>query len=295
MLTITSPAKLNLVLDIIRKQEDGYHEVEFFMQELELADTITIEDQVAGISLSCTPEGAMPLDSKNLIWKAVELLQTEFGITNGVHIHVDKKIPSAGGLGGGSSNAANVLKALNQKWGLHLSTTELVERASKLGMDCAFPIIGNSCIATGRGERLNTTPSPPPLAVLIVLPNIVVPEAKTKWIYSQFDVNRVHHHPSVSEFVQNIANQKDAKTIALACANAFEQGLIIPEYEPVWKLRDELQTKPGVLTVFLAGAGPTLVVIGENKEVLEKVADQLKNQKEIKLVCVTRTKAPTIF
>lgn len=285
-----SPAKLNLVLDLVRKREDGYHEVSFFMQELELNDAITIEDQPSGITLSVNPEGAMPLDSSNLIWKGIEILQQEFGITNGVHVHVDKKIPAAGGLGGGSSNAANVMKFLAQHWGLPLNEKDLVERAIQLGMDCAFPIIGNSCIATGRGEILQRTASPPPLDLLIILPIVNVPEAKTKWIYSHFDVNRVVDHPSVTVFQQAIDSNHIEK-IAAGCGNAFEQGLKIPEYEPVWTILNELRNESGILNAFLAGAGPTVVAIGNNSETLNQLAKKFQSRSDIKLVCITKTKA----
>ncbi len=272
--TLYSPAKLNLVLDLIRKREDGYHEVEFVMQELDVHDIIMIETipHTSEIFLSCTDE-SVPLNEKNSCHKATILMQEELRQQNkpiqGVKIHIEKKIPSAGGLGGGSSNAATTLKGLNTLWNLNLSTQNLIELAGKIGSDDAFFIRGATCVARGRGEIIEPIEKCPRLELAFIVPPVNVPEQKTKWIYSHFDVNKVESHPSVSRMREAIRS-KDVEKITHEMGNVFET-LDVPEYTVVFALVEGLKQMPGVRTSMLAGAGPTVVAVCDS----EKTASQI--------------------
>lgn len=272
--SFSSPAKLNLVLDLLRKRDDGYHEVEFVMQELKIHDTIQIEPVPANtdIVLSCT-DPMVPLNEKNTCYKAVQLMQEEARMRGkkieGARIHIEKKIPSAGGLGGGSSNAAAVLKGLNQLWSLNLPKEKLAEIAGKIGSDVPFFIYGGTCIATGRGELILPIQKCPVLHLAFIVPPIKVPADKTRWIYSHFDVARVPEHPSI-DAMEDAIRKKDSVAVAQAMGNVFEY-LDLPAYAPAFAIIEGVQPLLGVWKSMLAGAGPTICVVCDS----QKTASQL--------------------
>lgn len=274
-LVANSFAKLNLVLDLLYKRPDNYHEASFLMQELELHDTIsfTLLDSKEIILECSNPE--IYCDERNLVFKAAKLVQEEFEVEKGVKIFIDKRIPMVGGLGGSSSNATETVKALNSIWDLGLSEEELLALVTKIGMDCAFFVIGKTCIAKGRGEVVSRTESPPELDIVLVTPEISLPENKTAWIYGNFDVAKVNKHPSVSAIIKAIESG-DKKKIALACGNVFEQGLSLKEYAPVWRLLDMLKEEQGVLNACLAGSGPTVFAILENEQAAKELETKLR-------------------
>ena len=281
-LTLNSPAKLNLVLDILRKRADGYHEVEFVMQELELHDVVTIETipNSTAIMIQCTDEN-VPADSRNTCWKAAQLMQKEFQLQNkkmqGVKISIEKNIPSAGGLGGGSSNAATVLKALNSLWGLNLSKEKLAEMGAQIGSDVPFFIYGLTCVARGRGELITSIEKlSQKLELAFIVPPIKVPQEKTKWIYGSFNVENVKVHPSVKDF-REAMKSNDAKIIASRMGNAFDY-LQLKEYAPVFDLIHSLKPLPSIYNVILAGAGPTICVVCENERIASQVIAPFKMQ-----------------
>lgn len=270
-----SPAKVNLVLDILRKREDGYHDVEIVMQELAIQDTISIVTLSHGeIILACN-DTTVPLDEKNSCHKAALLMQAERKKLHptehllGAHITIQKRIPAAGGLGGGSSNAATVLKGLNQMWSIYLSTEELKSLAAKIGSDDAFFIEGGTAISRGRGEIIEPIEKCPRLELAFIVPPVKVPEQKTKWIYGNFDVKRVREHPSV-ERMRDAIREKDVDKIVGEMGNVFDT-LTMPEYSVPFALIEGLKQMPGVRMSMLAGAGPTVVCVCDS----EKTATQL--------------------
>ncbi len=300
-LTLKSPAKLNLVLDILRKRADGFHEVEFVMQELELHDLITIETFFVPtgpgvnsamphrkIEIICT-DPSVPLDERNTCWKAVELMRKEerkkyesmlhasWRDTDAVRIYIEKHIPSAGGLGGGSSNAATVLKGLNQLWDLQLSNEKLSELAAQIGSDTPFFIYGGTCIATGRGEIITPLKEKcPTLHLAFIVPPVKVPAAKTKWIYGNFDVQKVETHYSITE-MHHALQQQSADKVIEKMGNVFE-NLTLQEYELVFELIAKLNYMPGIHKAMLAGAGPTVVAVCEDEKVASQVIAPFRMQ-----------------
>lgn len=277
--TLHSPAKLNLVLDILRKRDDGYHEVELVMQELAIHDTITIETipNTNEIILSSS-DPAVPLNEKNSCHRATVLMQDELKKQNkpvqGVRIHLEKKIPSAGGLGGGSSNSATVLKGLNSAWGLNLSVEKLMELGAKIGSDEPFLIMGGTCFAFGRGEKVERIEKCPRLELAVITPPVKVPEKKSAWIYSHFDVNRVSHHYSIREMREAIRTN-DAEKVAQKIGNVFET-LELPEYVVVFALIEGLKQMPGVRNAMLAGAGPTVVAVCDSPKTASQIIEPFR-------------------
>ncbi|MBM3281721.1 MAG: 4-(cytidine 5'-diphospho)-2-C-methyl-D-erythritol kinase [Candidatus Diapherotrites archaeon] len=280
-LTLSSPAKLTLVLDIIRKREDGYHEVELVLQELAIHDTITIEalPHSSEIILSCT-DASVPLNEKNSCHKATILMQNEFASQNpgkpiqGVKIHIDKKIPSAGGLGGGSSNSATVLKGLNELWQLNLSKNVLKNLGAKIGSDEVFLIEGGTCIGLGRGEIVEPIEKCPRLELAIITPPVKVPEKKSAWVYGHFDVNKVSHHYSIHEMRKAIRSN-DPQKVAEKMGNVFET-LELLEYAVVFALIEGLKQMSGVRTSMLAGAGPTVVCVCDSQRTASQIIEPFR-------------------
>ena len=275
---LRSPAKLNLVLDLLFKRSDGYHEVDFVIQELELHDTITLRPVSTpnAISIACN-DPHVPTDEKNLAFKAAQVMQEAFSQKNngqkapGVEITLDKKIPTAGGLGGGSSNGATVLKGLNQAWKLGLTSSELAQKAAVLGSDAPFFIYGGTCRAQGRGEKITPLKPCPLLFLTFIVPPVKVPANKTVWIYSHFRVEHVPAHPSI-ERMRAALKDENAVHVAQACANIFEY-LDLPAYAPAFALIKELKSFPNVYNAFLAGAGPTICAACEDARTAQHLAN----------------------
>lgn len=277
---LRSPAKINLVLDLIRKREDGFHEVDFVMQELEIHDTITLETipDSTDIRIACD-DPSVPTDERNLVHKAARLMQEECakkGLpVQGIQITIEKRIPSAGGLGGGSSNAAVVLRGLNEWWKLELSKNLLNGLATKIGSDVPFFVFGGTCRAQGRGEIITHIEKCPSLHLAFIVPPVKVPSDKTRWIYGNFNVNEVETHPSVEAF-RSAMKTKDSHAIAQAMGNVFENNVRVKEYEPVWFLIESLKQLPGVYNVILAGAGPTICIVCDSQRVAETIISPFK-------------------
>lgn len=279
MESFLSPAKLTLVLDIIRKRDDGYHEVELVLQELDIHDTVSIETIPSSkdIILSCS-DPSVPLDEKNSCHKATRLMQEELTKhakpMQGARIHIEKKIPAAGGLGGGSSNSATVLKGLNTIWGLHLSKDYLKELGSKIGSDEVFLLEGGTCFGFGRGEQVERIEKCPRLELALIVPPVKVPEKKSAWVYSHFDVKKVNQHYSIQEMREAIRT-KNAKKVAEKMGNVFET-LTLNEYEPVFHLIDTLKTLPGVYNCIMAGAGPTVVCVCDSPKTTGQIIEPFR-------------------
>lgn len=281
-IVLQSPAKLNLVLDLLHKRPDGFHEVEIIFQEVELHDVITIETipHSSKIQLECT-DASVPLDSSNTCWKAVELMQEELQKQHrpieGVRVFIEKHIPAAGGLGGGSSNAAAVLKGLNELWKLHLSHEQLALIAGKIGSDVPFLIYGGTCIGRGKGELITPLREKcPKLQLAFIVPPVKVPAQKTKWVFGNFNVANIQEHPSIVE-MQEALKKKDPKLVVEKMGNVFET-LTLKEYDPVFELIAKLNYMDGIQKAMLAGAGPTVVAVCENERIASQVVAAFRMQ-----------------
>lgn len=147
-----APAKINLLLDVLRKRDDGYHEVEMIMTMVDLADRLEMEELPRDTIIISSQVGYIPLDEKNLAFQAARLIKDRYDVKQGVYIHLDKKIPVAAGLAGGSSDAAAALRGLNRLWKLQIPEDELCKLGAELGSDVPFCVTGGTAIARGRGE-----------------------------------------------------------------------------------------------------------------------------------------------
>ena len=171
--TIKAYAKVNLGLDVVRRLPNGYHQVKMIMQTVGIYDELTMEKTAEGITIT-TDSGELPTDENNLIYKAAKLMREKYGIDGGMRIHLQKNIPIAAGMAGGSTDAAATMKGINTLFGLEVKSGELMEEAVKIGADVPYCIMGGTALAEGSGEKLTAWPSVPHMFLLVAEPDINV-------------------------------------------------------------------------------------------------------------------------
>lgn len=269
-LVLSSRAKINLALDVLGKRPDGYHQVEMVMQTISLADTITLEKTAEDISLFCThPE--VPLDEKNLAFRAAMLLKQVESYNGGVKIHIDKQIPVAAGLAGGSGNAAAVLVGLNRLWDLGLSSEHLMHIGASMGSDIPFCILGGTALARGRGEEVTPIKAVPELTLVLVKPQFGVSTAQ---VYGNFQQEKVTRRPDTRAMLAAI-EAGDRMDIIRLGANVLE-SVTLELYPQVAEIKARL-TQAGAKGVLMSGSGPTVFGFVEDeiqgKEIAVKLAD----------------------
>ena len=250
-------AKINLTLDILGKRADGYHEVEMIMQTLELADIVEIET-ADEITLKISGNDSLPTDEKNLAYRAVLEVQKFCNKNFGVEINLTKKIPSAAGLAGGSSDAAAVIRGLNILYDLNLSVAEMLEIGAKIGSDVPFCIIGGTCLASGRGEKLTRLNDLDIFDVVLIKPR---GEISTAWAYKTYDEKPAAIHPPNAEIVK-LLQEKNYGAAFQKFSNVLEPVAIkkIPAIETYKKFLID----SGAKVAMMSGSGPTVFAFIDN-------------------------------
>ncbi len=245
-------AKVNLGLDVLRKREDGYHDVRMIMQTVDLYDRIEIaRSKEPGISLE-TNLPYLPVDGTNLAYKAAKLFLEEFHIEEGIKLRLEKHIPVAAGMAGGSSDAAAVLVGINRMFSLGLSQKELAKRGAFLGADIPYCIMGGTALAEGIGDALTPLPPMPDCYILIAKPGFGV---STKFVYENLHAETITEHPDIDGMMEAL-RQKDLYRVAEKMENVLER-VTIPAYPVIGELK-ELMKKKGALNALMSGSGPTV-------------------------------------
>lgn len=286
-IVLKAHAKINLTLEILRRLPTGYHEVTFVMQELDLHDDVWIHDRADNeIVLHCDAPD-VPLDQSNLAWKAAMLLRKHTGVTRGASISIAKRIPIAGGMAGGSSNAAATLRGLNQLWQLGLSEADLITLGAEIGMDVPFSVLGGTALATGRGEIVESIPALPPFHVVVANPGVHV---STKEAYQSLDWSRM---PSicVTPAMVSAVEQQDRPEIMRLLHNDFEISLL--ERLPKVRQIKEIMLEHGAPNAILSGSGPSFFCLLESQAQADAIVSALKPV--VPFVVATRTKAKPAF
>ncbi|SFB60862.1 4-diphosphocytidyl-2-C-methyl-D-erythritol kinase [Cohnella sp. OV330] len=265
-----APAKINLVLDVLRKREDGYHEVEMVMTMVDLADRLALEELQRDQIVLASQAGFIPLDEKNLAFQAAKLLKQRYGVKKGVYIYLDKQIPVAAGLAGGSSDAAAALRGLNRLWDLNLGVPELEALGAELGSDVPFCVRGGTALATGRGERLESLDSPPQCWVVLAKPPINVSTAD---VYGRFRVNEVGTHPSVPDMLEAL-REGSFERMCGALGNVLEK-VTLSHYPEVRQIK-EVMTRLGADGVLMSGSGPTVFGLVSKESKLARIYNGLR-------------------
>ncbi|ERJ12465.1 4-(cytidine 5'-diphospho)-2-C-methyl-D-erythritol kinase [Haloplasma contractile] len=256
-----APAKINLTLDVIGKREDGYHELNMVMTTVDLYDRLSISETDEDRIIITTNRRYLPVDNKNLSYKAAKLIKEQYGIKKGVRIHINKNIPVAAGLAGGSSDAAATLRGLDRLWKLNMSFEELSEIGARIGSDVPFCIYGKTALATGRGEIIKPIKPAPKCWVILVKPKFGV---STKHIFSNVEVNSLKH-PDTKAMLDAVLNG-DYKSMCKNLGNSLED-VTFKRYPDVKKIKEKL-LKYGADAALMSGSGPTVFafVYRENKK-----------------------------
>ncbi|MEK5059918.1 4-(cytidine 5'-diphospho)-2-C-methyl-D-erythritol kinase [Paenibacillus shunpengii] len=265
-----APAKINLMLDVLHKRSDGYHEVEMIMTMVDLADRIEMSEIKRDTIMISSQAGYIPLDEKNLAFQAAKLVKERYDVKKGVYIHLDKKIPVAAGLAGGSSDAAATLRGLNKLWGLGISDEELRLLGAELGSDVPFCITGGTALATGRGEQLHQLPNPPQCWVVLAKPPINVSTAE---VYGRVRSDQIQKHPSAKRMEDAIRNQSFAG-VCKELGNVLED-VTVKLHPEVGQLK-EAMLKLGADGVLMSGSGPTVFGLVSKESKVPRIYNGLR-------------------
>lgn len=273
--------KINLGLDVLGRRENGYHDVRMVMQTLYLYDNVTlIKKEEPGIEIESNLY-FLPKDSGNIAWKAANLLMEEFNIPGGIKIILNKYIPVAAGMAGGSSNAAAVLYGMNKMYKLGLSQQELMDRGVKLGADVPYCIMRGTVLAEGIGEILSPLPPMPKCQILIAKPPVSV---STKAIYEAIDSKEIEDHPDIDGIIEGLKKQ-DLNKIASSMGNVLEKVTI--DMHPEIAQIKNCMLENGALGAMMSGSGPTVFGIFRSRRAAQEAYEKVKAQGIAKQVYVT--------
>ncbi|MEI5990318.1 4-diphosphocytidyl-2-C-methyl-D-erythritol kinase [Enterococcus termitis] len=264
-----APAKINLGLDALYKRQDGYHELEMIMASVDLADRLTFELLPKNEIVIETNSSFLPVDKRNHVYQAAELLKNTFDLTQGVKIYIEKRIPVAAGLAGGSSDCAAALRGLNRLWNLGLSLEELAELGSKIGSDVPYCIHGGTAFVTGRGEKIEFLPSMPQCWVVLVKPKMSV---STSSIFSSLSFNSIQH-PDITGLKRAVETD-DYQLMTTKIGNALE-GVTIKRHPVIQQIKDRMM-KYGADASLMSGSGPTVFALCEKKTRAQRIYNGLK-------------------
>ena len=276
-------AKINLGLDVLRRREDGYHEVRMIMQTIGLCDELEIrKTKQPGIQVE-TNLYYLPTNENNLVYKAAQLLKDEFGLRDGIGIRLRKRIPVAAGMAGGSSDAAAVLWGMNQMYKLGLSRQELMDRGVKLGADVPYCVLRGTALAEGIGEKLSVLPPMPKCYILIAKPGISV---STKFVYENLHANdlRPEQHPDVDAMIRAM-EKKDLGLLASRMGNVLET-VTVPAYPVIDEIK-RFMVEHGALGAMMSGSGPTVFGIYDTRGKARQAYRELRSRKLAKQVYLT--------
>ena len=275
-------AKINLGLDVLKRREDGYHEVKMVMQTIGICDELIISTSAdtVGVNLIADVDN-LPLDGSNLIVKAANLMIERYNLKQGIEVKLIKNIPMAAGLAGGSSDAAATLRGINRLFGLGLTDEELCKTAVKIGADVPFCVLGGTYLSEGIGEKLTKLDDAPQCTVLVAKPKFGI---STGYVYANLHVEKIEKHPDMDAVLESLAN-KDIKGVASNMENILE-NVSVREYPIIGDIK-ELMKKHGALNALMSGSGPTVFGLFDNKANAERAAVALREMEEVGDVVVT--------
>lgn len=267
MYEISAPAKINLSLDIKFRRPDGYHEVDMIMQSISLADTLIFEPSEALI-LTCD-HPLLATDQRNIAWRAVKIIQEFLGIDTGIKIHIQKKIPLAAGLAGGSADAAAVLIGLNRIWNLDLPLDQLLQLGLKLGADVPFCILQGTARAEGIGEKLTPLKSKILKPIYILTPDR---ELSTARVYQRYIHQDVQHRPNIERVISALESG-DLGQLTTNWGNVLETSARA-ECGQLNEI-DALFERVGMRYYLMSGSGPTMFVLDPPRDAVAELEERI--------------------
>ena len=277
---IKAYAKINLGLDVVRRLENGYHEVKMVMQTVGIYDVLDFERTDGGIVIT-TDSGELPTDENNLIYKAAKLMRETYPISGGVKIHLEKHIPIAAGMAGGSTDAAATLKGMNRLFDLGCTLKDLMELGVKIGADVPYCVMGGTALAEGIGEKLTPLAPAPDCYVLVAKPDINV---STKYVYEHLDAQEIVKHPDIDGMVEAIA-EESLQGILDRMENVLET-VTVSAYPIIQTIKDRMK-ELGAINSLMSGSGPTVFGIFVEKDMARRAYDKLEEEQLAKQIFLT--------
>ena len=254
-------AKVNLGLDVIRRREDGYHEVRMIMQTVDLYDILAFTRREEPGIVVTTDRDELPGDENNLVYKAARLLTETYFIKEGIKIELQKRIPMAAGMAGGSTDAAAVFHGMNEMFELGMSEDEMCTLGVKIGADVPYCIKGGTALAEGIGEMLTRLPDTPGCMVLIAKPNI---DVSTKFVYENLHAEKLDCHPDI-DGMRAAIEAGDLRGVARRMGNVLET-VTVKAYPVIGEIKEAMMKK-GAWNALMSGSGPTVFgIFGEEEE-----------------------------
>lgn len=285
-------AKINLCLDVLRRKDNGYHEVEMVMTNVDIADVLEIKKLEEKKILLKSDNKDLAMDETNLIYKAIVLLQKEAGKDFGIELSLEKNIPMEAGMAGGSADAAATLKAVNELFKLNISKDRLMELGASLGADIPFCIMGGTALANGIGEKLKSLKPLPKMKILIAKPNTGL---STKKVYESLDIENLNksgfRHRDVKEMVSVIESDKDEKTKIKEIADSLNNILELPSIKLLPFIEDIKKTMMdnNCLGCLMSGSGTAVFGIFDSDEDMLRTKKILKEDDRINYIQITNT------
>lgn len=279
-------AKINLGLDVIRQRPDGYHEVKMIMQTVGIFDVLTItKTEEKGICL-LVGQAPLPCDKDNLIYKAADMVINHFDIREGVKITLEKNIPIAAGMAGGSSDAAAVFRGMNRLFDLGMNLSDMQKLGVKIGADVPYCIMGGTALSQGIGEILSALPAPPKAYLLIAKPDINV---STKFVYENLHANFLSYHPDIDGMTEAL-KEGNLRGITDRMGNVLET--VTEKQYPIIGEIKELMKAEGADNSLMSGSGPTVFGIYKDEKTAKKAYEVLKGKNLAKQIFVTEFMYP---
>ncbi|MDF2699652.1 MAG: 4-(cytidine 5-diphospho)-2-C-methyl-D-erythritol kinase [Haloplasmataceae bacterium] len=272
MIIEKAPAKINLALNVINKREDNYHNLHMVMTTIDLFDRLTFEKIDEDKIVLSSNKHYLPNDERNLVYKVTKLIKEKYKINSGVRIFIQKHIPVAAGLAGGSSDAAATIRALNKMFKLNLSLSEMIEIGQSIGSDVPFCLYNKTAIAEGRGEILTPLQRVPRCWVILVKPIFGV---STKEIFENIKINEIEH-PNVQDVISAVKEQNYLK-LCQSIGNSLEQ-VTFRLYPEVKEIKDKLLNL-GVDAVLMSGSGPTVFALTRKENKAMNIINSLDHRK----------------
>lgn len=280
-ISLKALAKINLGLDVVRRREDGYHEVRMIMQTIHLYDRLDIKrTKESGIQIQ-TNLSFLPVNENNLIYKAAKLLMDEFSITDGVSVKLDKRIPVAAGMAGGSTDAAAMLFGMNRLFSLGLTKRQLMERGVQIGADVPYCIMRGTALAEGIGEELSPLAPMVKCPVLIAKPSISV---STKFVYQNLKLDDTTVHPDIDLLIEDI-KAKNLYDIAAHMGNVLET-VTIPNYPVIDEIKKHMLSH-GAVGAMMSGSGPTVFGLFDDEAIAKKAYKAMRSSHLARQVYLT--------